>query len=314
MDLHQLAQEIDFSGFSAEPAITPDGVGLPGPLDLADSSPVPDFWDWVPEKLVDPRTGKEVTVSQSFTKALKKVEAGELCPKEFYHTYVIKSHWTPSSEARELGVRFEYLLTGARDYHGNVPGPILTATGKESIEESRISGNVIEAKIALMRNGIDLKKAAVSVSVQRKCLSGTADLGYNESGIHVIDLKYSGLRGDYAKRHEFGWHPETIATNYSHQVQARFYTLLFGAERFWFVVFDSRKDYEGDHDIFELTFSEKAMNEAKNMILNAIQIIQERLKSPSGFDPEPKCERCRTCPVQECEARIEYPKIQSINI
>lgn len=313
MDLFQLANEIDFSGFSAEPAITPNGVGLPSPLDLADSSPVPDFWDRVPEKLVDPRTRIEVTISQSFIKALRKVEAGELCPKQFYHTAVIKSHRTPTSEARELGVRFEYLLTGARDYHGDIPDPITTATGRESTNEARIQANVEAAKDAFMRWGIDLKKAAVSVSVQRKCLSGTADLGCNESGIHVIDLKYSGLRGDYAKRHEFGWHPETIATNYSHQVQSRFYTLLFGAEKFWFVVFDSRKDYEGDHDIFELAFSEKAMNEAKNLILKAIELTQERLKAADGFDPVPKYEACRTCPVR-CGARIDFPQIQSINI
>lgn len=309
----------------------------------SDDSPVPNFENLLPNKIIDPETGKKIFISQSFIKSFRKVISEALCPKRFYHTSMIKEAREGSGDAAKMGSRFEYLLTGSLNYHNEIPEPILTATGKVGADEKRIQINAELAREAFARNGFDIGQAVVSHTIKFKCLSGEYDLHmvpkYEMSekieGVWVftgkvlewaiIDIKYSGLMGDKLKRQELAWHPETIGEKFSHLCQALHYKLLGTLEGdlylkngldenipFYFFVFDNRANNEGKYEMYKISASEEKRNQHKHVILNTIEEVQNKLEGRE-FTAIPSYSKCQSCPVK-CKDMVKYPEINLIEI
>lgn len=316
MNLHDLAKELEGSnwgGFNAKPS---QPIAVPDNLYHTRTDPCPDFLDLLPDGLIDPGSGKSVMISQSRLKAWRKVMEDELCPRRFYHTRLIRDEKEETGHSAIMGRRFEYLLTGAPDYDGNIPGPILTAiTQVESADEKRIQENAKKGKATLARLGVDLSKSAVSTRFGLGILDGEFDISGNNSILKaqtITDIKYSGLLRD--KWHEWGWAGDL---RFGAKCQASHYVLIGMLLGFWdnledaefmFVVFDSRKDQEGEYEAIRVKISEEQMNAHKWLILDTVEQIQKKLNG-EGFDAIPSYQGCKSCPVK-CEKFQAFPEVR----
>lgn len=318
MDLFALAEQAKAQGqgFSAKP------LAQPGRCEFEhwDDTPVLDFVDRLPDEIIDPASGRSVTISQSLIKSFRKMAMDELCPKRLYHVTVIGDADEEESEVgpMALGKRFEYELTGALDRAGSVPPEILTASGKVGTDQARVSRNAELGKETLSRLGVP-HSADPQRNLSFKCLKGTTDLYYPiNGGVAIDDIKYSGLLGKTGKWSDMGWYEPDVGQKFHHTCQAAHYTLLAimnGADsvRFRFVVFDNRAGKEGDHRVFEFRLSEKTMNEHKNLLLFVIDEIQRRF-TEDGFRAVPSYEKCSGCPLaSSCEDYQAWPEIMVVN-
>ena len=297
------------------------------------SDPVPDFWERLPEKIIDPRTKKEVKLSQSLIKNFIKHIEGELCGLRFYRTTVTRE-FEEHFAAAKFGHRFEFLVTGepGRNGEGQKPfvnvskkkatkkqieegSPEYIVTEKPSAQELRIRADASVAKEVLEQFNGKRWKSGVKVSI--KSLEGTKDVVSNRKNyVIVTDLKYSGLLGE--SWGELSW-PDDISDKVSHMTQATHYTLLaekhYGKRvKFYFLVFSNKKDTSNGVEVFgkyqpyEVRVSEKAMNRHKNMILDLAEQMERKLKGKE-FNAIPSFHGCKKCPITTCKKRIDQPEI-----
>lgn len=283
------------------------------------SEPIPDFYDRLPDQTIDPRNGKEFTISQSLIKKVRELAKGELCPKQFYHVSLHREY-DKTSEAMAMGSRFEYELTGAHDLDGTIPDMVLTSTGKIGADQNRISDNAMMGKETLRRLGVYLNRAEVQAKVKFKCLSSNMDILFIDESQgdydwFIDDVKYSGvIDSDFS---DYAWKPENIASSFDMKCQALHYISLAifsgcTSVRFRYLVFDNRPNHEGEYQVFEVVASEKALNQHKHVILTTIDQLQKRFNG-EGFDAVPAYEKCKDCPVK-CESRVKYPEIKVVEI
>lgn len=285
------------------------------------SEPCPDFWELLPNKVINPNTGKEVFISQSLLKSLRKVIEKELCPKRFYHTVITNQAEEKSGDAMLAGQRFEYELTGAPNRDNRIPDQILTKKTKQiSTEQVRISNNAEAGKETLKRLGLLKESNQYQVRVSTKCLEGHFDLliFLDAGGGIVVDIKYSGLMDEGTKYNPLSWYPKTVHEKFSHRVQALHYLLLARTlpevqdlARFMFLVFDSRTGHEGEYRVFEIEPTEEAMNQHKWLILGMVEQFQNMLNGKE-FTALPSYDQCKNCPVLNCKEKQEWPEVVKV--
>lgn len=323
VDLFALAEQLRESGagqgFSDQPLS--DGWNTTE-FEHWDSTPVPDFYERLPDQIIDPKTGRSILISQSLIKEHRKMAMDELCPKRYRHVTMLHEFETPDSNAMAAGRRFEYELTGALDRSGAVPDELLTGKGVPSADQKRITANAELGRATLLRLGVLLEHWETQKTVTVKCLSGTYDLHQGSAfGSDIIDIKYSGLLGDAGKWSELGWYPETVGQQFSHVCQAAHYSLLdllsgYDDVRFRFLVFDNRNNHDGEYQCFEFQLSESTMNQHKNLVLRVIEDIQARLAGDEGgFDAVPSYEKCSGCPlIDQCNSAVKWPETVLVEV
>lgn len=190
-------------GLSDQPRQLSEPVTEPiSKFDLVDDSPISlrEFRKRLPRSIRDPRSKKTVYVSQSLISALREMDLGQRCPKQLYETRIAKRVREETTNAQLMGSLFEYQLTGATNYYGEIPERMTTRTGKETSEQLRIDLNVEYAKNALYGPLGVPRNRKHDVAVTFKCLSGTMDLTYEApvlwTGIEAISGNF-GREGDY---------------------------------------------------------------------------------------------------------------------
>ena len=296
----------------------PSNYEKPCEFEHWDDTPISDeeFISRLPDKIIDPETGKEIFISQSKIKKVRDMAKKELCPKRFYRVTLTEQDSLEGSKAMAMGRRFEYELTGALDYDGKIPDEIPGVPGK------RISHNVEEAKKTFDRMGMPLEEFGINKKYKFKCLSGSPDLEKEgEETTLVVDIKYSAdIQTRNSKWNEYGWDPETLPNKFALIVQPCQYDLLgrliYGKPvEFMFMVFHSGKDYEGEYLPIRMDISESRRNQHKNLILHVIEEIQGMFKG-EGFKAIPAYKKgfCQDCPVKSCKERITHPSIVQVNI
>lgn len=279
--------------------------------------PIEDFWDRLPDFIVDPETGIEVKMSQSKIKEFLKVIDRKTCGKRFYRTRITYEFTEEQSDAAAMGDRFEHLVTGAVGRDGGGSEPILTSRGLPTTGEKRAQRNASKAReiINLYRRRTWEKR---QVKLREKCLTGILDIlidADEKDPPIVIDLKYSGLLDN--KWEEWGW-PKDIRKKESHLIQAKHYILL--TERltgqrpdFFFFVFSNKKHEQKGEEVtvyrpYLIRVSDEALNEHKHMILNLIEQMDRMLKGKK-FTARPSYSECSNCPIFTCESRRYEPEL-----
>lgn len=281
--------------------------------------PIPDFWERLPDAVIDPETKQEVEISQSRIKRFLRVIDNELCGKRFYST-TITEEYSETIPAAKLGIRFEYLALGTLGRDGTGDEPFLTASGSPTADEKRIRKNVEKAKQVIER--MVGKDFSTQAKISIKCLEGSLDILKNDGDrVIVIDTKYSGLLDD--NRTELSW-PEDIREKEQHLIQGKHYSLLaekvFGKPvDFYFLVFASNKRTIKEKEVFGiyrpylLRISEEGMNEHKHMILEVIEQMKNMLEGRK-FTARPSYSGCADCPVLTCKSRQSEPDLVIVEI
>lgn len=283
------------------------------PHEVYSSEPIPDFWERLPDEIIDPNTNEVIYITQSRIKSLRKIAQEQLCPKRYYLTDITKEYQEKTGPAMAMGLRFEFELTGAMMRNGKEPPQILTKTGNPSSDQNRISYNANQGKETLERLGIKTEPENIQQSITRKCLQANVDqIQENPEGRKVTDFKYSGLLSEQTKWNELSFETtsDKFPTRISHKVQGHHYSLVCDAD-FQFLVFDSRKDHEGEYQLIEIQASHESMNQHKHLILNTIEQLQNHLEG-KPFTAVPSYEKCRGCPVLDCKSREKYPETKVI--
>lgn len=314
-NLAQLAEKLrnQGAGFSSQPLID---IAPPCPHEHWDSTPISDeeFVKRLPDKIIDPKTGKEIFISQSKIKKMRKLAKDELCPKRFYHTSLAETAKEIGTRAMALGRRFEFELSGALDYDGEEPLKISGKLGE------RLSKNAKTAKETLERLGIPLDRFDKNLKYKFKCLSGSPDLQQEgDNLVLVIDVKYSSSIGNRdAKWNEYGWDPETLSDKFTLVIQPCQYDLLgrliYGKPvDFMFMVFHSGDKHEGEYLPIKISISEDRRNQHKNLVLHVIEEIQNSFNG-EGFKAIPSYRKgfCKDCPVKSCSSRVLHPSIVEV--
>ena len=310
-------------GFSSQPLVN-TSYDQPCEFEHWDDTPISDeeFIERLPEKIVDPNTGKEVFISQSKIKKVRDMALGELCPMRLYKTTLVEEVKEEGSLYTAMGRRFEYELSGALDYDGEEPAEILGKTGKPGAEQKRISENAQLGKETFERMGMPIESFSINEKYRFKCLSGSPDLEKDKDEFTlVVDIKYSANIGNKnAAWSEYGWDPEKLPNKFPLIVQPSQYDLLgrliHGKPvEFMFVVFHSGAGHEGEYLPLKIEISEDRRNQHKNLILHVINEIQ-RLFKGEGFQAVPAYKKgfCQDCPVKSCRERITHPEIISVCI
>ena len=287
-------------------------------IEFNNSSPCPDFEALLPEfftqkdssRLIDPKTGNDFRLSQSFISSLRDTLIESKCLRKLYYISVERAapkDWG-SSEAMQKGNRFEYLTTGAFDYHGDIPNEILTKTGRVSKDVNElIEINSILAKQTLFRNGIDVddkENTKIDNRVVFKCLDGALDVLANVNDI--VDLKYSGVLDD--KWSPFAWTKENVSTSFGKIMQACLYSLLFILNNnglkptFTYYVFSNKPSEQGVCQSFTVRVSEKRFNLLKWLLLDVSSLFQEMITNDE-FIEIPSYENCKSCPIADCKVK-----------
>lgn len=314
------------------------------PHETYSSEPIPDFWERLPDEIVDPLTKRSIKISQSFLKRIQKTIKGAMCPKRFYSTDIAKTHEEEEDESgnpREMGNRFEFLVTGAPAYDGTYPGEILTPkAGKPASSNKVIESNAELAKETLEHLGFDLERGFAQIEVSFGIFVCHLDLFAPRHGVWTIDdIKYSGLLTKSTSYMDFSWYPGNIHEKDGPRIQMSTYAMAMTKDgpdrvityptkegviditdkvplfdsyeeaRAMVTVFNSSPKKQGEYLPFEMSFSEDGMNQHKHFILEILNQFQRMLEGKE-FSAVPSYDKCKKCPLsEECENYQSRPDI-----
>ena len=302
-------------------------VGGDSPIEFNNPLPCPDFEKLLPEyfknrdssKLMDTKTGEVFRLSQSFIVSLRQALIEGSCLRKLWFVSVERAAPRDynSTVAMQKGNLFEKKVSGANDYYGEEPQPILTATGRVSkTENERIDVNAKHAIETLKRNGIDVndkEKFKADFRIKYKCFDGALDILWDEKLIK--DLKYSGvLKED--KWSDYSWNKENVGASFGKILQACQYSLLFLLKfgfkaPFSYLVYSSKE--VGVYEEFNVNISEERLNMTKWLWIDTAKLFQNMINE-NKFVENPSFENCKRCPVMDCKVRQKYRNVIEVDI
>ena len=104
---------------------------FPSPLSDATPIRIEELRDRLPEGFKDSVSSKVHLLSQSKIKRWVEVLLKQRCPKRFLEVDLERRCREKTSKEQLMGQRFEYQLTGNRNYNGLIPEPLLTKEYKD---------------------------------------------------------------------------------------------------------------------------------------------------------------------------------------
>lgn len=243
----------------------------------------------------------------------------DLCPAQFKAVYIDKTAHIEDSEAMRLGRLFEYLITG----EGEAMEPKTTKTGIAA-DDQRVIENAENAKNALKYYG--LPKIAANEKFEVKLIAnfetGTATI--NLKGIFdyrsernglplILDFKNSGLI--FNKWEPTAWHPETFKKNYLVNVQGLHYAFMWYLATgviplVAFLIYTPKNSR--DAAFFVCEYTQESLNEHLENVKFAWREIYS-LYLNDKLQPVPEKTQCYDCPVKDCPARTNIPKLYNFH-
>ena len=250
-----------------------------------------------------------------------------MCGLVFKAKYLEKRISLPSSDARNLGIWFEYWATSAMPaypdpawpvdpVHGIQMPPInYSLTGLKKIPAvyemltpfQRAKRQAENFKHYIQKLGIEI--IACGERVMRDDCSGVLDIRALYKGVEIIiDLKYTGLIDD--KWNDLGWEKLSLPSKWKNTVQAYHYKYITGLPFFW-MLFDSGADL--DAKFYEARISDDSMLYYEKTLNDKREILKQDIRN--GFRAYPTLKDCMDCPLAaECRHRVTYPIPETIHL
>jgi CRISPR/Cas system-associated exonuclease Cas4 (RecB family) len=261
-------------------------------------------------------------ISQSLVIDLFKYKLKEECGLRVEAKYVTKSVVFPASETQELDNYFKFKCTGQLPLDGKVPHPILTKTGKLSVDYQRIDAQYDNYHRILARLNLSVEKTGFSFT--NKKYSGTIDVLAHDNNIKskdvmkkrvIIDINTSAIIND--RYNPLGWANDSIEKKDELMFKAIHYKLLAKYEwgiddiPFYFMVFSSKNDWE--YKIFKVKVDESTLEYHYNNLAKIKEFLDDAMAN--GWNAHPNYVLCRECPLSNtCKHFTDIPKVQEVFI
>ena len=267
-------------------------------------------------------------ISQSLIKDLEDYRDGKLCGKQFEAKHILGIRF-PSSDAQKLGQYFEYIATGARNRHGEIPEPEKTQKGELTAKYKLIHEQAENFKRMMDHYGFRIISEGLTLKYKR--FTGILDLVieftkevrtkehlYPAGTVAIMDLKTSGLLED--KWNEFGWYTEAIPGKHKIHLQATHYKWLFLKKLkkdvpFFFAVFSNTNGQECK--IIEMIPGQYwiELHEEKLRVSN--ELLTKKMKEAAKnkeYTALPNPLTCSKCAIKStCTSFVDFPLIESVH-
>lgn len=273
------------------------------------------------------------SISQSFIKDfrayLKREECGLIIKAKYQDEIELEDPNDEDSKpgAKEVGMYFEFILSGALPRNGQPPKVEYMADGKTpTVKFRQAKKNAERVKEIFKAMGFKIIKAGWKIKKGR--FSGTIDLVLEcerdmvfdavelKKGEHiVVDTKVSGLMKETTpgwNKHGWKWSP--IQKEY-HAVQAKQYHFLTGL-KFFFLVIESanKEDSISDIRLFYVPIDEWHIEQHIAEGNDCFAKLEFAVKNHT-FVPRPSLQRCQDCPLfATCESKHTFPHPELVTL
>lgn len=275
----------------------------------------------------------KIRITQSMIKEFADYKFGKVCGLQFKAKYLDGVKFE-SSPVQKLGQYFEYIATGAKTKHGEIPQPEKNTRGDNKGELKTAYQRMVThvQTFHKMLKRLNLKPLSVGKVVKYKNYEGTWDVELvaqedinipRESGEFltikkgekiILDLKTTGMMDN--KWDDLGWDIDSLSEKEKLMFQPIMYVWLGQKAyntryHFIFNVYSNTNDIESkliyiEIDDDRLERVESDLEKATTHILREIE---------SGFIARPTVKDCFNCPVKDtCDSFIDIPSFNIVQI
>jgi len=261
-------------------------------------------------------------ISQSLVKELSRYAREEKCGLVLEDEFISKEYIHSASDSKKVHDYFIYKVTGKLPLNGLEPYPIVTKTGKLSVDYERINAQIENLQLLLNRLNFSIEYNAFVFTNPK--FGGTADLVVSNNNLKtkdimkkraIVSLKTSSLLND--ERSDLGWGNVSIQDKEELMLEAIHVKLLakyeWGIENipFYYFVFSNKNEWE--YKIFKIDVDELKLQSHYQNLLSAKKFLDETIKN--GWKAHPKYSVCRTCSLTNvCKSFKDIPEIVSVSI
>lgn len=266
-------------------------------------------------------------VSQSMVKNFQEYKQEVLCGDIFLNRYQKKKFDDAESKAMQLGIYFEFVLTGNLPKSGNVPNPEFTLDGKKlppkvrtvqhmKSEYKLCHENAGRVKFYLKEMGWDIIGVGRVFKNRKLGMVSDTDLVLKDVNGHYFpkgtefigDVKYTGLLNDKWKH--FGWSLETEVQRDYHNIQPMHYHLTTKLPFVYIVV---SNDGDGEIKLMHVDFSEQDLLDYQMKVEETREAIT--MLNEIGWNNYPKFNKCQKCKLaNRCKTKALFPPVEKIRL
>jgi len=279
-------------------------------------------------------------ISQSFMKDFREFLEGNECGVIIKAKYVDDRILDDPDEepgAKELGIYFEFLISGALPVNGQIPKPVLLKDGRMSAEYRLATINA--KRVTDMFESLGLKVIASNKTLTKGRHRGKLDLiveyiGVKDEHGNLIDLhfdngivwrvgdrfwidtKYSGLLGDTVPAfNKHGWKWSKVQKKY-HGTQAKQYTFISDIPGYFLVTKSNNKEGTlSEMRLFHTPVTQAMMDDHLSEGNYLFDTFNKMAEKNLGFAPRPSYMKCSECPLKnECQYKHTFPHPELINL
>lgn len=266
------------------------------------------------------KVDKKFKLSQSTIKSFWNYANGDYCGRKFKESIFDKKiSLLEESPSMVHGQIFEYLATGQKNYHNQIPD--LSQIEKKNGNITKV-GEVVNEQVDNWKRWIRVKKV-LRPKINEKWKLVTPDYIITASPDYfcqikkkdtIVDLKYGEPDGTYG---DFAWHDSKLPLKKSLHLQAKQYLFIKWKEgvNADFIFYIASKSNPKNVQAKQIVFKdfEKSMKEYEQFLIRTYKAISFLLHI-DGFVIKPEIKNCYNCDVKNCSSETSIAEVKQILI